>query len=690
MSKKCSNDFFASKTASESALTKLNKIVTASGSATATSSISQENADTIALFEAQKIAKVCAETSASLVNIAQDFTFNVTNLNDFGPGSFRFALENANKALGVKSYIYFSVSGIIKIQTDLPSILNPIAIIGKSSPGWDYKGKPLVILDLNGCSGLKILEAAELSYINGLEIKNSSNSGIFIYSKNCNITECYIHDNKENGIFLLQGSKDNVIGQLKFNLENGEKIPSNVINNNGNNGIYLNFSNTNRIANNYIGVDYTGSIAKPNGNNGIYLYNSDNVDIGNPFYTNPVTGEENNPTGTEGSVTPVFVTPPYGNLISGNKGHGIEISDCFNTRLFGNFIGVNYSGLKAMPNILNGVYVTNSIYTRFLGCSINNNPFVYYNVISGNKLNGVLISYSSFTYIQGNFIGIGAQNDNLIPNGADGILVGRATNNTIVGGVIPLGNVVSGNKLNGIHVSETAKEFETYNTFGGLFAFGGAAPNGSNGILFDGEGTNMIIGKSSDGRTNVFSGNNKNGIEIIGSVSNIVIESVIAGLNTDGLYPTIPNKENGIHLGGNCSDVFIGNKVDSIIIKSVISGNLKSGILIDGNSTNNVIANTIVGLDIKQQDSPKEPVGNKGDGILINSNSNIVRRIFSPNIIAGNGGNGIKIGDKYINNIITENYVGVNTFGTKYINKTNPQIEGNPDKNIIKDNILPS
>ena len=689
MDKDCSDSFFASKTASESALTHLNKTITASGTATATSTLSQENANDIALNKAMLVAKVSAETSASVVNIAQDYKFYVTNLYDEGEGSLRNVLNYANQSACVKNYIYFLVSGTIILQSNLPALFSTIIISGKSSPGWLYNDKPTIVLDLNGYGGLLITPTSISSAIIGLEIKNSSNSGIRILSKNCSVTDCYIHNNEQNGIILGQGSNENVIGELKYNLTTGEKIPSNVINNNGQNGIFLNFSQNNRIINNYIGVDYLGSISQPNKYNGIYLYNSNNNNIGNPFYTNPVTGDQNNPTGTEGTVTPVFVTPPYGNLISGNNQNGIEISDCFNTSVYGNFVGINYSGLKAIPNSLNGVYVTNSIYTKFLGCSINNVPFVYYNVISGNLLNGILISYSKDTYVQGNFIGIGAQNNNLIPNGNDGLFVGKATTNTTVGGVIPLGNVISGNQLNGIHVSDTATGFETYNTFGGVFAFGGAAPNGANGILFDGEGTNIKLGKSSDGRTCVFSGNNKNGIEIIGSVSDIVIESVIVGLDTNGYYP-IPNKENGIHIGGKCTNVTVGNKVNSIIFKILVSGNLKSGILIDEESSNILITNTIIGLNIEEQNSITEPVGNKENGILINSNSNNVVEIYSPNVIAANGGNGIKIGNNNKNNIITNNYVGINRFGITYRNNTSPEIDGNPTTNIITDNILPT
>ena len=45
--------------------------------------------------------------------------------------------------------------------------------------------------------------------------------------------------------------------------------------------------------------------------------------------------------------------------------------------------------------------------------------------------------------------------------------------------MIPLGNVISGNDGNGIDVAGTASGFTSFNTFGGTYAFGGAAPNKS-------------------------------------------------------------------------------------------------------------------------------------------------------------------------------------------------------------------
>jgi hypothetical protein len=50
-------------------------------------------------------------------------------------------------------------------------------------------------------------------------------------------------------------------------------------------------------------------------------------------------------------------------------------------------------------------------------------------------------------------------------------------------GSIPLGNVSAGNGQNGIAVAGPAAKFITFNTFGGLLAFKGAAPNGNDGLL---------------------------------------------------------------------------------------------------------------------------------------------------------------------------------------------------------------
>ena len=102
-----------------------------------------------------------------------------------------------------------------------------------------------------------------------------------------------------------------------------------------------------------------------------------------------------------------------------------------------------------------------------MGCKFVNNPFVYYNVVSGNRRNGLRVTNSDNVTVQGNFFGVGANNTTIVKNRLDGILVDGGSENTQVGGVIPLGNVSAGNGLNGIAVLGKARGFVTFNTFGG-------------------------------------------------------------------------------------------------------------------------------------------------------------------------------------------------------------------------------
>ncbi len=81
------------------------------------------------------------------------------------------------------------------------------------------------------------------------------------------------------------------------------------------------------------------------------------------------------------------------------------------------------------------------------------NPFVFYNVISGNGGNGLRVTNSNDTTIQANFIGIGADNLTAVGNALNGVLVEGSSTNTTMGGPIPLGNVDAANGQNGIVVA---------------------------------------------------------------------------------------------------------------------------------------------------------------------------------------------------------------------------------------------
>ena len=242
-------------------------------------------------------------------------------------------------------------------------------------------------------------------------------------------------------------------------------------------------------------------------------------EIGGTASVDTSTGAANDPTGDKGQVTPVFVVPPLGNLVSGNGGNGILIEgNSQDNVLNGNFVGTTANGDAALGNALDGVDINGADNNALIGCQAQDNPFIYYNVASGNGANGLQITDFNNIVVHANFFGVGANNSTVIGNALNGILVDGSSQNVQVGGIIPLGNVSAGNGQNGIEVTDTVGGFTTFNTFGGLFAFGGAAPNGNDGLLITATGGNQTV------QTNVFSGNANNGIEIGGNTSGVTVD----------------------------------------------------------------------------------------------------------------------------------------------------------------------
>jgi parallel beta-helix repeat protein len=371
---------------------------------------------------------------------------------------------------------------------------------------------------------------------------------------------------------------------------------SNVISGNGGNGIELAGASDNQIAMNEIGTDVTGTIALGNGANGILVTKGAKGNL----IGGQATGG-NDPTGS------VFVRPPQGNLVSGNSGDGILINQGSTaTILSGNFVGTSASGNSALGNKQNGVAIENADGNQLIGCTLRQDPFVFYNVLSGNRGNGLLIDNANNTTVQANFMGVGANNASIIANGGDGLLVAGSSKNTQVGGVIPLGNVISGNNANGIEVKGQASGFISFNTFAGIYAFGGAAPNRLDGMLITSTGGNNQL------RTNIVSGNLGNGIELGGNASGVQITETAVGTNTS-IETAIPNQGDGILVTGTAHDNAIGGFQPSVEPQVTVSSNLGYGIAVVGSAHNNVIYNTYVGTN----HNDTVPLGNNLGGILL-------------------------------------------------------------------------
>jgi parallel beta-helix repeat protein len=610
--------------------------------------------------------------------------YAVTNTNDSGAGSLRAAITSVNSAASSQySGITFSVAGVITLASDLPAITSKVLIDGTSAPGYvsgNTTTAPLVAVNFNNvASGFTFNSGSAGSGISALAIYGSNSNGITLNVGSITLLKNYIGlnlsgaagGNAKDGIYIAAASTNNIIGT---NPKSISGLYSNVISGNTQNGIQIYGSAGNKIQANAIGTNPAGTAKIANGYNGILVtyYAVDNTIGGTAFYDS-ATGQTNNPTGNKGTKPIVSIAPPLGNLISGNTRNGVLIDGGAElTVLSGNFIGTNNVGTAAIGNLLDGVLIRNANNNQLIGCTFEDNPFIYYNVLSGNGYNGLHIEDSNAILVQANFFGAGANNASMVPNGLHGIWVSGSSAGVQVGGVIPLGNVSAGNKGDGINVSGTASGFTTFNTFGGLYAFQGAAPNDGNGITISSSGGNNLI------RTNVFSGNKGHGIELTSTASGVTVDPNVVGLNTEGTgvltNPPVAgfgNGGSGIKVSGNNN--YIGGYNGSVIPQNTFSGNARYGIEIASGATGNYIFNSVVGLATTKTTSAG--FGNGMGGILIAGNGNYVKAYNAtpssytgtlyPAYISGNGGvAGVQLSAGTSGNEVVGNYLGWATEGT--------------------------
>jgi CSLREA domain-containing protein len=141
------------------------------------------------------------------------------------------------------------------------------------------------------------------------------------------------------------------------------------------------------------------------------------------------------------------------------------------------------------------------------------------NLISGNGLKGIDISNSaaSGNVVQGNYIGTDLSGTAAIANDEHGISIDGAPNNTIGGTAVGAGNVVSGNTLHGVEIIFGGATNNTVQ--GNLIGTdrSGAASLGNGGHgVIIHEAPNNAVGGTAAGAGNVIAGNT-NGVTISGS-----------------------------------------------------------------------------------------------------------------------------------------------------------------------------
>lgn len=451
------------------------------------------------------------------------------------------------------------------------------------------------------------------------------------------------------GIVIDNGATNNTIGG------NTPALRNIISGNQGNvGGVFIVGTGTanNLVQGNYIGTDLTGNLALPNSFAGGVL-------IADNAHDNIIGGQ----TSTPGNGV--------GNVISGNEGHGVSISVStpgsippFNNKMFGNVIGLTALGNRPLPNTVSGIGITKGAHDNSIGSSNSADR----NLLSGNTQYGVAIvdAGSNNNSVQGNYIGTDYSGTVAIGNGINGVAVfAGAKNNAIGGASAGAGNLVCGNVVDGISLSDagTTGNLIAGNSIGVNITGNFALPNKRTGIsIFGGAGTNTVGGTSVAAR-NVISGNDLDGIAITGSNGNLIQGNFI-GTTSNGLSG-VPNGNNGLSIFGGAKNNTVGGTTAAT--HNLISGNKKEGVAISGTGTNaNKVLNNHIGLNA----AGTAAVVNRLNGIIIfgGAQQNIVGDAGVGNVISGNLIGGVRLSGAGTNsNKVAANFIGTNPAGTAAI-----------------------
>jgi len=221
------------------------------------------------------------------------------------------------------------------------------------------------------------------------------------------------------------------------------------------------------------------------------------------------------------------------------------------------------------------------------------------NVIRGLAINrfvaqGILISGSGAVgnSIAGNYVGTDATGASGLGNGRQGIQIAGGAHDNVIGGTTPdERNVIAGNGLSGVGISEANDNLVIGNYIGTDVSGAVALANGRSGVLISSGAQGNVVGGTAGGERNVISGNGSKGVYIYasGTVSNTVCGNHI-GTDATGTA-ALGNQQGGVYIG----EPIGGAQGNTIGPGNVIAHNGGSGVLVDGPDTtgNTITANSI-------------------------------------------------------------------------------------------------
>jgi hypothetical protein len=366
-----------------------------------------------------------------------------------------------------------------------------------------------------------------------------------------------------------------------------------------------------------------------------------------------------------------------GLVIYSFSGNGILITTIGNNTITGNYIGTNAAGTLDMGNTLNGILIQSSSSN-----TIGNTVVTDRNLISGNDAYGINITTNcDANVIVGNYIGVTAAGNLALGNSLSGIIVQNSCTNTFIGGTIAGDkNVISGNLNHGIHILNNCTGTKVGAAYIGTdFSGNRDLGNSMDGIRIQTSSTNDIGGNFA-GPRNIISGNDQNGVNIMGISTNNNIYGNYIGLNAGGTV-SLGNSFNGVCLQTGATANVVGGSIAGE--GNVISGNTMHGVYFL-NTTKNYIRGNYIGLT----SAGTAAKANTLDGIRLETSTASViggTAATERNVISGNGVNGINLMSNSNNDTIKGNYIGLQFAGAVTLGNTLNGIivQGGSTNNLI-------
>jgi hypothetical protein len=578
-------------------------------------------------------------------------TNEVTVTADSGAGSLRQAIYYANDHPGTT--VRFNIStndpgcsnGVFTIYLvgELPPLVSTNTVIdGATQPG--YTNRPIVALDgsrvnwaVEEVSGLHVFSSNCL--VRALALNGFPDSGIqllYPQAMSNHLEGCFVGlgfdgtnaaPNELRGVNIAGGAHDNVIGGTNATRRN-------VISGNEGNGVEISGvgSDRNLILGNFIGLDHSGALATPNMSSGIRISpgaqdnavgSADtngvgrNVISGNGDYG--VSASGSNTTGllilgnylgtdvggdfaianTSGGIGildgahDLFIggtNAGAGNVISGNNGDGIRLQDGASSVVIqGNFIGLNAGGTNPLPNAAAGIFLLSGAAGNLIGGL---RPETR-NIVSGNATIGLCLSDAgtSNNVVEGNYFGLDPSGTAAISNGWSGVSILNGASHNLIGGTAAgAANVIAGNDLEGLRLSDfgTSSNAVQGNLIGAGPRGTNAFPNGTGGVGIWNGASGNLIGGATCGAGNTISGNNGYGIALSDAetLANL-IQGNRVGVDSTGTN-ALANSNFGVFLAAGATTNIVGGTNASEA--NIIAHNGSDGVAIfDDATTGNTI-----------------------------------------------------------------------------------------------------